>query len=66
MSARIRPLLLSENKEVKIIEIIPRGASKTLLGEPFKTDVVCLNTGAHFNNGRKFYSFARILSETST
>lgn len=64
VSARIRPLLPQEEGSEKILEVLIRG-EKYFMMQPLKEDMICLNTGAHFNNGRKLLGFKKIFSESS-
>jgi hypothetical protein len=60
VSARVRPMLPNEMNLPKVLSVIRKSKSNKI-----NEDVIALETGAHYNNGKKFFSFANILDEQS-
>lgn len=56
-------MLSKEANMQKIMHVIRKTEAHKYQFEKLDSDVICLDTGAHFNNGRKFFQFDNIVDE---
>ena len=63
VSARVRPVLEDERQEQKVLKVIRKADNNNMYS--LNDDVISLETGAHFNNGHKFFEFSNILDENN-
>ena len=57
----MRPTLHEERGMKKVLRVIRKEDENNVY--QLKEDIISLETGAHFNNGHKFFEFSNILDE---
>lgn len=61
VTARVRPILHDERGMKKVLKVMRKDDDSNMY--KLDQDIISLETGAHFNNGHKFFEFSSILDE---